>query len=409
MANTPIFGRAFWPLVALGASYFVVLGLLTVPWIQNHAIYMHKLQLTWRRDLTKPEEFGFARNQVTPFYIDTPDSESIFAWHILPLRLYASHRDTLVEEPSGIAKEFDSSLGLQLLRDDPEARLIISFHGNAGTVGAAWRPFYLRSLSAIDPDKIHILTIDYRGYGLSSGTPSEEGLITDGLSAVRWAMDVAKVSPDRIALVGQSLGTAVTFGVAERLVTGKGLGKHAGKKIELGAVVSIAGFSDMRGLLSTYAIGGVIPVLSPLKPYPKVQQWFSEFCLDTWRSDQRVASLVQNSSKLKLFLIHAKNDFEIPHEHAQKLFFAAANATLAEGEREGIVKDWWTVEGRAEKRELGAEGSMRRWNGGEAGNLVEEWIVTWGEHNRVVASAPVSLLVAKSLGLIGGKEDRIEG
>jgi abhydrolase domain-containing protein 12 len=188
-------------------------------------------------------------------------------------------------------------------------------------------------------------------------------------------MEVAKVTPDRIALVGQSLGTAVTFGVAERLATGVATGRTT----ELGAVISIAGFNDMRSLLQTYAIGGIIPILSPLKPYPKIQKWFSELCRDTWRSDERVANLVRASRKLKLFIIHAKNDFEIPHDHAQRLFFAAANATLPEGQKRGIQKDWWTVEGIAEKKDLGAEGSMKRWPVKKAGgNLIEQWIVTWG-------------------------------
>lgn len=185
-------------------------------------------------------------------------------------------------------------------------------------------------------------------------------------------MEVAGVSPDRIALVGQSLGTAVTFAVAERLATSP-------QKVELGAVISIAGFSDMRTLLHTYAIGGVIPILSPLKPYPKIQNYAADFCTHTWRSDERLARLVKASSKLKLFIIHAKNDFEIPHEHAQRLFFTAANATLAPSERESFAKDWWTVEKIAEKRDLGAEGSMKRWPAERSGgNLIEQWIVTWG-------------------------------
>lgn len=71
------------------------------------------------------EAYTLIENQVTPFYIDTEDGEKIFAWHVLPLGLYARHRDELVEEPTGVVKEFVDSKALQLIRNDPEARLVI--------------------------------------------------------------------------------------------------------------------------------------------------------------------------------------------------------------------------------------------------------------------------------------------
>jgi hypothetical protein len=86
---------------------------------------MQKLQLTWRQDLTRPEQFGFAKNQVTPFYLNTTDGESIFAWHVLPLGLYMEHRDELAELETGIETNPAERRSLQLLKDDPEARLII--------------------------------------------------------------------------------------------------------------------------------------------------------------------------------------------------------------------------------------------------------------------------------------------
>jgi hypothetical protein len=86
---------------------------------------MHKLRLTWKSDLVRPEHFGFAKNQVTPFYLNTSDGESIFAWHVLPLGTYLLHREELAEQEAGIAADPTSTKNLQLLKDDPEARLII--------------------------------------------------------------------------------------------------------------------------------------------------------------------------------------------------------------------------------------------------------------------------------------------
>lgn len=258
-------------------------------------------------------------------------------------------------------------------------------------MGSGWRPTYLRSLSAADPSKIHILGIDYRGYGLSTGTPSEEGLIADGLAAVDWAINIAGLSPSRVALVGQSLGTAVTIGVAERLAT------DPQSPIELGAVITIAAFSNIRELAVTYAIGGVIPILSPLRPYPFLQNLFGKYIYENWRSDERVISLVKASKKLKLVLLHAYNDFDIPWSHCDTLFYAAANATLNDGDE---PLKYLEVAKLKERTDFGAESYRQAWPRARSkGNLIEQWIVTWGGHNQVVTSSGTAVIVAKALGL----------
>jgi fermentation-respiration switch protein FrsA (DUF1100 family) len=246
----------------------------------------------------------------------------------------------------------------------------------------------MRSLSAGDPSKVHILAIDYRGFGLSTGTPSEPGLITDGLTAVRFAMEKLRIPPSRIALLGQSLGTAVTFGVAEALAT------DPKNPIELGAVFSLAGFGNMKTLVNTYRIGGYIPILRPLYMYPRIQKWFSQFLYEPWHSDQRVASLVRASKNLNLVLMHAENDIEIPYEHVDALFLAAVNATSASGVS---VKDLETTK---EKKVYGDESIRNRWpQGNSNGNSIVQWVVRWGGHNKVVMSAGTSVIVAKALGL----------
>ncbi|KAF8456737.1 Alpha/Beta hydrolase protein [Kalaharituber pfeilii] len=398
MAISSLFKMAFWPLVAVGGTYICCLLLLINPWLQRNAIYMHKLQLTWNSDLTKPEQFGFAKNQVASFYIPTPDGEKLFAWHVLPLALYAEHRDILLNTDSGFIEDITQSTAFQLLQSDPEARLIIHFHGNAGTVGAGYRPVYMRSLSAASPYKLHVLSIDYRGFGYSTGDPNEQGLITDGLAAVKWAIEVAGVSPDRIAILGQSLGTAVTFGVAEALLNPpNAIEEDPNKKIEVGAVISIAGFSNMKQLLETYHMGGFIPVLAPLRPYPLVLRFFTSFVYETWESSQRLHSFInKGSDKLKLYFIHAYNDMEIPWEHSNYLFYAATNATISE-DRELTLQE---MRETRVKQELGAEGYVNTWPAEKSGGkLIQQWVVKWGEHNRIVASSSVSLLVARALGL----------
>lgn len=65
-------------------------------------------------------------NQVTPFNYTTPDHETIYAWHVMPLNLYARHEFDILQQPAGCAKDITKTKAFQLLRDDPESRLIIS-------------------------------------------------------------------------------------------------------------------------------------------------------------------------------------------------------------------------------------------------------------------------------------------
>jgi fermentation-respiration switch protein FrsA (DUF1100 family) len=55
--------------------------------------------------------------------------------------------------------------------------------------------------------------VDYRGYGLSAGTPSESGLYRDGLAMYDAARERG-FPPERIVLHGESLGCAVAVEVA---------------------------------------------------------------------------------------------------------------------------------------------------------------------------------------------------
>lgn len=185
-----------------------------------------------------------------------------------------------------------------------------------------WRTDTYRTLTST-ADKIHVVTIDYRGFGYSTGSPFEAGLITDGISLVRWAMEVASVPPDRIVILGQSLGTAVATAVAEHFLMEE--------RIEFSGIVLVAGFSDMPTLLENYAIGGIIPILSPLKPYPMLQRFFAKRIQETWYTTRRLDSLVRNSRNVNIQLIHSKDDFEIPWTHSNLLFSAAANATSGKG------------------------------------------------------------------------------
>ena len=77
-------------------------------------------------------------------------------------------------------------------------------HGNAGNI--INRLENLRELYRIG---LSVFIFDYRGYGRSQGSPSEEGLYQDALGAHDYLTRNRMISPERIVLFGRSLGAAV--------------------------------------------------------------------------------------------------------------------------------------------------------------------------------------------------------
>ncbi|KAL8636498.1 MAG: hypothetical protein Q9228_006112 [Teloschistes exilis] len=315
---------------------------------------------------------------VQPFSIQTIDSETLYAWHVLPIAKYAANQQALVSERTDSARSFENSVAFDLLSADPTSRLLIYFHGNAGTVAQGWRTDTYKALSSGASDKIHVLAIDYRGFGYSTGTPDEQGLVKDGVAAVRWAMDAAKIPPDRIILVGQSLGTAVAAAVAEHYVQES--------QVEFAGTVLIAAFSDLPTLLLTYSIGGIVPILSPMRPYPSLQRFFSRYLRDTWHTSNRVGNLVRMSRKVNLYLFHSRDDFEIPWKHSEMLFYAAANATSSSNLSSKHI------DGMKFQQDLQEGGIIESWNAGGM-KKISKHVVRYGGHNRVTTYPCVALAV----------------
>jgi abhydrolase domain-containing protein 12 len=114
--------------------------------------------MTWFKDLDVPEIFGFLKNQVTPFSIKTAENE-------LLIELYRKHELTLTAEQTGSVQGITSRLAFRLLRDDPEARLVIHMHRAGDTVASGYRVPNYRAHLAGHPGKIHVLTFDYHGFG----------------------------------------------------------------------------------------------------------------------------------------------------------------------------------------------------------------------------------------------------
>jgi hypothetical protein len=92
--------------------------------------------------------------------------------------------------------------------ESARATLVLS-HGNGGNI--SHRYLLMRSLLR---HKFNVLMYDYRGYGRSDGTPSEEGIYKDGRAFFDYVLTLPEVNPQKIILWGTSLGGVVATEVA---------------------------------------------------------------------------------------------------------------------------------------------------------------------------------------------------
>jgi fermentation-respiration switch protein FrsA (DUF1100 family) len=121
---------------------------------------------------TLPETTGLP--QAEEMILSTSDGEKLIAWHIAPA----------------------------------EGRpVVVYYHGNGGSLRLRAERFRVLTSGGIG-----LLALSYRGYGGSTGSPSETGLLLDGVAAHTFAAQ--RYGADRVVLWGESLGCAVAVAVA---------------------------------------------------------------------------------------------------------------------------------------------------------------------------------------------------
>ncbi len=219
------------------------------------------------------------------------------------------------------------------------------------------RPSSYHSLTATSRQN-HVLAIDYRGYGRSTGSPTENGLILDASAAIAWATQEAGIPPNRIVLFGHSLGTAVASAAAAYF---------ARDGTDFAGVVLCAGFSSLPTMLSGYALAGWVPVLAPLRVWPWLLRTVMGRVVDKWESAKRwtetVRTVKARGGRLRLFFVHAKNDWDIPCHESDKLFAAAVKGMLSEEEEMDDVK--FAEEKKVRTMEKGEGEFVAKWRDGD--------------------------------------------
>jgi fermentation-respiration switch protein FrsA (DUF1100 family) len=219
----------------------LLLGIVTaaVRFAQSHLAFF-----PMPGEQTTPERLGIPFTALT---VETSDGERLRAWH--------------------------------LRREQPIAR-VVYFHGNGGNL-SLWSDI----LATVWHHGFDVLAVDYRGYGVSSGSPSESGLYLDVDATLALVRD--RLAPVDAPLVywGRSLGTVMAAYAASRAAPN--------------GVVLESGFPTMRSVLET-------------QPITWLLSWLSSYSFPTasWMSTVRQPTLV----------LHGDRDDVIRYRLGQRLY-----------------------------------------------------------------------------------------
>ena len=85
---------------------------------------------------------------------------------------------------------------------------LLYFHGNGGEIADRAERF-----AAYQAQGFGVFFLSYRGYGASTGSPTEPGLIKDAHAAYDW-LAARGIKPGEMMLVGESLGSGVAVQLA---------------------------------------------------------------------------------------------------------------------------------------------------------------------------------------------------
>jgi fermentation-respiration switch protein FrsA (DUF1100 family) len=113
-------------------------------------------------------------------------------------------------QPVKIYTRDNKSLHCYYLPEPRSNKILIYFHGNAGNIDQR-----IPELEQFRNLGVNVLGVGYRGYGKSTGRPSEKGIYKDGYVALRFAQDSLKFPMENIIVCGRSIGTTVAVEIAQ--------------------------------------------------------------------------------------------------------------------------------------------------------------------------------------------------
>jgi fermentation-respiration switch protein FrsA (DUF1100 family) len=131
----------------------------------------------------------------------------------------------------------------------PSRAVLLWCHGNAGNI-----IHRLENLAELYRVGLAVFLFDYRGYGRSKGSPSEDGLYMDAMAAHAYLTGTRGIAPKRLVIFGRSLGAAVAGELTSRRPTAGLILENAFPSIEAMAKVHSMGLPARLLLQSRYPL-----------------------------------------------------------------------------------------------------------------------------------------------------------
>lgn len=161
--------------------------------------------------------------------------------------------------------------------------VLLFFHGNAGNISHR-----LDSLKIFNDLGLTTLIFDYRGYGRSTGVPSEDGSYRDAEAAWRYLIKNRGITAQSIVLFGRSLGAAIAVQLATR---------HAPR-----ALILESAFTSIPDLAAE---------VYPFLPARRLARF-------RYHTEKLLQSVV-----CPVLIVHSRDDEIIPFAHGRRLYAAA--------------------------------------------------------------------------------------
>uniref|UniRef100_A0A914HJC1 T-complex protein 1 subunit beta n=1 Tax=Globodera rostochiensis TaxID=31243 RepID=A0A914HJC1_GLORO len=264
------------------------LNFVRVPFVDYYDLAHHGVRSRGRNFYLRERDLKTQKSTVNV----GNDEPTIGVWHILPTSLSAE-KGTKMND-----KDMERSL------NEGSNAILIYLHGNSFDRTTRHRCELYNFLSSMD---FHILAVDYRGYGDSTGRPDENGVNADAHAIYDYARK--KASSKDIYVWGHSMGT----GVATRLVA---------ELSDLGtppkALVLESPFNNLRDVVRHHPFSfpwRVLPWFDATIVRPLVRSGLR------MNSDDRIQSV-----SCPILVLHAEDDHVIPVKLARKLVDSAKTA-----------------------------------------------------------------------------------
>lgn len=218
------------------------------------------------------------------------------ATYITPDRLNLDFEDVYLDTADG---ETLHGWWLPALTDEPAKGTIYYLHGNAQNVSA-----HILNVAWLPEQGYNVFTIDYRGYGQSTGAPDIEGALHDVETGLRWLTHQEHTEDRPLYLLGQSLGGALGIALASEWT-------QRNEQPALDGIILDGTFSGFR-----YIAREKLDQFWLTWPFRYPLSWTIP---DDYEGTDRIADL----SPVPVMVIHSVRDGIIPFEHGVRLYEAA--------------------------------------------------------------------------------------